>query len=92
LIGPDLYVLNKKIRNHYRLFSPVYTANGLEPHIPGVDPFDVDFEVNDTIVDVAMEWLERLWSNLGNKEISVPVGIYGDDGYGTKSSKDLRNL
>ncbi len=89
LDGPDLYVLNKKIREHYQLFSPVHTPNGIEPYIPNVDPFDVDFEVNDTVVDTVLPWLQNLWEKVKNQEISIPVGIYGDEGYGSKSSVQL---
>lgn len=89
LDGPDLYVLNKKIREHYRLFSPVHTPNGIVPYISDVDPFDVKFEVNDTVVDVVLPWLEKLWVKVKNKELSLPVGIYGDEGYGSRSSVQL---
>jgi len=89
LDGPDLYVLNKKIRDHYQLFSPVHTQNGIEPYIPDLDPFDVDFEVNDTVVDTVLPWLQILWEKVKSEQISVPVGIYGDEGYGSKPSVQL---
>lgn len=89
LDGPDLYVLNKKIRDHYQLFSPICTENGIDPYIPDVDPFDVDFEVNDTVVDTVLPWLQNLWEKVKSEQTSVPVGIYGDEGYGSKSSVQL---
>ncbi|WP_196140413.1 DUF6389 family protein [Aliikangiella sp. G2MR2-5] len=89
LDGPDLHVLNKKIREHYQLFSPVHTENGIEPYIPDVDPFDVEFEVNDTVVDIVLPWLERLWAEVKDEKLTLPVGIYGDEGYGSKSSVQL---
>lgn len=89
LDGPDLYVLNKKISDHYQLFSPEHTPNGIEPYIPDVDPFDVDFEVNGTVVDIVLPWLEKLWVKVKVEELSVPVGIYGDEGYGSRSSVQL---
>jgi len=90
LDGPDLYVLNKKIRDHFRLFSPIHTEKGIEPYIPDVDPFDVDFEVNDTVVDVVLPWLEKLWPQVKTEGLKVPVGLYGDEGYGSKSSVQLK--
>jgi len=89
LDGPDLHVLNNKIRGHYLLFSPVHTENGIEPYIPDVDPFDVEFEVNDTVVDIVLPWLERLWVEVKDEKLTIPVGIYGDEGYGSKSSVQL---
>ena len=89
LDGPDLYVLNKKIEDHFKLFSPVHTLNGVEPHIPEVDPFDVDFEVNDTVVDTVLPWLEGLWAEVRPSALSVPVGIYGEEGYGSRPSAQL---
>ena len=90
LDGPDLYVLNKKIREHYQLFSPIHTLNGIEPYIPDVDPFDVDFEVNDTVVNIVLPWLEKLWVHVKDGKLSVPIGIYGDEGYGSRSSVQLK--
>jgi len=89
LDGPDLYVLNKKIREHYQLFSPMHTENGIEPYIPDVDPFDVEFEVNDIVVDIVLPWLESLWSEVKDSALTLPVSIYGDEGYGTRSSIQL---
>jgi Family of unknown function (DUF6389) len=89
LDGPDLYVLNKRIREYYQLFSPVHTKNGIEPYIPEVDPFDVDFEVNDTVVDIVLPWLESLWEMVRSENISIPVGIYGEEGYGTRTAVQL---
>ncbi len=89
LDGPDLYVLNGKICEYYRLFSPVHTESGVEPCIPDVDPFDVDFEVNDTVVDTVLPWLEGLWEKVKSEKLTVPDGISGDEGYGSKSSVQL---
>lgn len=89
LDGPDLYVLNKKIREYYQLFSPLHTEIGIEPYIPDVDPFDVEFEVNDTVVDIVLPWLECLWVEVKDGKLTVPVSIYSDEGYGSKSSVQL---
>ena len=93
LIGPDLYVLNKAIRDHFRLFTPKHTQNGIEPWIPTFDLFDdtldIDFAVNDAVVDVVLPWLENLWPKVKTKEMNIPIGIYGDEGYGTRSSVQL---
>lgn len=90
LDGPDLYVLNQKIHDHYQLFSPIHTVNGIEPYIPSVDPFDVDFEINDAVVDTVLTWLEKLWKKLEIEQlITIPVRICGDEGYGSRSSVQL---
>jgi len=90
LDGPDLSVLNNKINEHYQLFSPIHTKNGIEPYVPDVDPFDVDFEVNDTVVDIVLLWLESLWEEVSDENLSLPaISIYGDEGYGTKPSVQL---
>jgi hypothetical protein len=90
LDGPDLHVLNKRIRDHYQLFSPIHTADGIEPYIPDVDPFDVDFEVNDIVADVVVPWLESLWTQVHSEEVHVPIGIHVEGGHGSRPSVKLK--
>jgi hypothetical protein len=89
LDGPDLYILNKQIHDHFQLFSPVHTSNGIEPYIPSVDPFDVDFEVNDTVINTVLPWLEKLWVKVKAEHMTIPISIDSDEGYGSKSSVQL---
>lgn len=83
LDGPDLYVLNKQIQEYFEIFSPTYNKSGLNPYIPTVDPFDVDFEVNDTVADVVVEWLSSLWKKVKSENVTVPVYICVDEDYGS---------
>ncbi|MEO9532686.1 MAG: DUF6389 family protein [Crocinitomicaceae bacterium] len=88
-IGPDLYVRQKEIKEYANLFDPKFTSNGIEPYIPTVDdPFEVDFDVNDCIVDLVALWLKASFSSK-----SFPDGaefqIVGNDGYGTVTPLSL---
>ena len=55
----------------------------IEPYIPTVDPFDIDFEANNIVVDCSAKWLAKLWSQLNTKDVQIPVLIVGHDDYGT---------
>ena len=81
--GPDLYVINKSIDAHADLFDPKYTETGVEPPIPIVDPFDVEYPVNDIVVDCAAKWLENAWRSLGTVDCPIPVAVVGHDDFGT---------
>lgn len=83
LDGPGLYVLNNQIQDYFEIFSPRYDDSELNPNIPIVDPFDVDFEVNDTVADVVVEWLSLLWENVKSENVVVPVYICVDEDYGS---------
>lgn len=83
LEGPDLHVLKKEIDEIADLFDPKYTENGIEPYIPTIDPFDIDYEANDIAVDCAANWLKKMWLMVNTQDIIIPVYIVGHDGYGT---------
>ena len=87
--GPDLYVINKAIDAHADLFDAKYTESGIPPPIPIVDPFDVDYPVNDIIVDYAARWLQNVWQSLGEVDSPIPVVIVGHDDYGTVTPVEL---
>ncbi|TWT67589.1 DUF6389 family protein [Allorhodopirellula solitaria] len=89
--GPNLYVINKAIDTYADLFDAKYTENGVQPPIPIVDCFDVDYPVNDIVVDCAANWLRTVWQSLGNIECRVPVVIVGNDGYGTVTPVELHS-
>lgn len=89
--GPDLYVINKAIDEHAELFDAKYTEAGVEPPIPIVDPFDVDYPVNDIVVDCAAVWLQSVWQSLDAVDCRMPVVIVGHDDYGTKTPIELHS-
>lgn len=83
LDGPDLYILNKAIDSVANIFSPKYVEDKIEPYIPTVDPFEIDYEANNIVVDCSARWLSKLWTQLNSANIQIPVLIVGHDGYGT---------
>jgi hypothetical protein len=90
LDGPDLYVLNKAIRDCSLIFGVRYTRDGLEPPVPMVDRDCTDFEVNDVIVDVVADWLQVVWREVNAPAQGIPVRIVGHDDYGTTTPRPLR--
>jgi hypothetical protein len=81
--GPDLYVRQKEIEKFADLFEPKFTENGIEPYIPTVDdPFNVEFEVNDTIVDTVSKWIQINFANK-NYPPGITFRVAGAEGYGT---------
>ncbi|EMI46296.1 DUF6389 family protein [Rhodopirellula sp. SWK7] len=87
--GPDLYVINKAIGSHAALFDTKYTESGVEPPIPIVDCFDVDYPVNHIIVDCTAKWLQSVWQSLRDVHCRVPVLVVGHEGYGTATPIEL---
>jgi len=87
LEGPDLYVLNKAIAPHRVLFEVKVVDGKVQPDAPMFDPDEVDFSVNDAIVDSCMAWLEGLWRQLGG--VGLPAVAFGEEGYGSVASKPL---
>lgn len=88
LDGPDLFVLNKEIAEHRTLFEVRVLEGRLVPDVPLFDPDESSFPVADAIVDIAMEWVEGLWRELGG--MGVPAFAFGAEGYGTVERKNLR--
>ena len=89
LLGKDLYVLNKSIKEYANIFDVIHTSSGLNPNVPLMDPFDVEFEVNDVLTDTVAEWLERIWKSTNTNRIKIPVMIVADEGYGKKTPKKI---
>lgn len=83
LDGPDLYVLNKAIRDRAGIVNVVHTPEGLSPPVPLLDPESTDFSVNDVLVDCVAKWLQSVWSSIGEPLPSIPVSIVGHEGFGT---------
>jgi hypothetical protein len=87
LDGPDLYVLQKAIAPHRFLFEVKCIDGQMHPDVPMFDPDEAAFSVNDTIVDICMDWVEGLWQHLGG--IDLPAIVFGEEGYGAVESKQL---
>lgn len=83
LDGQDLYILNKQIQEYSEIFSPKYVYSEINPYIPTVDPFNLDFEVNDTVANIVVEWLALLWKNVKSENVIIPVYICVDEDYGS---------
>ena len=83
LDGPDLYVLNREIKKKASLFDTVMGSDGFEPPLPVLDPFDVEFESADTLVDTATRWLQKELSQTNLSKVNLPITILNPEGYGT---------
>lgn len=89
LDGPDLFSLNKAIEEHRVLFDAYTRGESVDNDLPMFDPFDQPFSVNDVIVEVAADWLEKIWSALDKKADCPPAVIFGEDGWGTGMPRHL---
>lgn len=83
LEGPDLFVLNKAIEGHRYLFDVRHTEDGIEPEVPLFASDEASFNVQDVIVDTAMQWVAELWETCGRGRSPLPGLVYGEEGYGT---------
>lgn len=90
LDGPDLYVINKSIEPVADIFDPKYVNGEITPYIPTVDPFDVEYDANDVVVDCAANWLSKLWEKVAADKVQIPVFIVGHDEYGTITPIQLK--
>ena len=59
--GPDLYVLNKTMQDYAAIFNIKHTPEGIIPYVPTVDPFDEEFDVNDSVVECVSKWIKTIW-------------------------------
>ena len=90
--GPNLYVINKSMRRSRRPFLTQNTSeDGVQPPIPIVDCFDVDYPVNDIVVDCAAKWLQTVWRSIGDIKCGIPVVIVGHDDFGTVTPIELHS-
>ena len=78
LNGPGLYILNKKVEDWTNILDIKHGTNGFEPDFPMVDPFSVDFYVNDIVEKVFAKWLDDHWSEIDDSKVSVGISIYSD--------------
>ena len=85
LEGPDLFVLNKAIEGHRYLFDVRHTQDGIEPEVPLFGSDEAGFDVQNVIVDTAMQWVGELWDACGRGRSPLPGLVYGEEGYGTRN-------
>jgi len=81
--GPDHYSINKQIADVKDIFTVRHTENGFAPAVPMVDPFDVGFNVNNTVIKCVSQWLHEIWRTTDGLAHAVPVLIVGHDGIST---------
>jgi Family of unknown function (DUF6389) len=89
LVGPDLFVLNRAIADHARLFGTRMTQTGLDPALPLMEPGEESFSVHDTLTDCAASWLSTVWSQTERVGFRLPITVVSHDGYGTTTPFDL---
>jgi len=85
--GPDHYFINKQIADVKDIFTVRSTENGFAPSVPMVDPFDVGFAVNETVIQCVSKWLREIWRTTDGLTPNVPVVIVGHDGISTTTSE-----
>jgi hypothetical protein len=90
LNGPDLYVLNKPMKEKGLLFDTVMGNEKPEPSLPFLDPFDLDYDSRDVLVDTAMKWIDRNFRELDLTRSNVPICVLNPDGYGTLGKINLK--
>lgn len=78
LHGSNLYELNKKVEDWTNILDIKHGLNGFEPDFPMVDPFSVDYYVNDIIEKVFAKWLDSYWSEIDSSKVKVGISIYSD--------------
>ena len=78
LNGPNLYGLNKRVENWTNILDIKDGINGFEPDFPMVDPFSVNFYVNDIIEKVFAKWLNNHWDEIDDSKVGVGISIYSD--------------
>lgn len=54
-----------------------YIENRLQPDVPLFDPDEVSFSVNDTIVDVSIDWIKQIWAL--SEGVGIPAYAFGEE-------------
>ncbi len=78
LTGPNLYGLNKKIEDWTNILEIKNGPNGFEPDFPMVDPFSIDYYVNDIIEQVFAKWFDSNFNEIDVSKVNVAITIYSD--------------
>lgn len=90
LDGPDLYVLNKQIRDYAELFATRMVDTEMVPPLPLMEPDAYEFSVQHTLADCAADWLAGIWKKVDSDLFKIPVSIVAHDDYGTRTPIILR--
>jgi hypothetical protein len=80
LIGPDLFVLNKKIEKIAEIFSVTRTNEGFVPYLPLVE--DEEYDTYKIICSCTLDWLKSIWTETNCQHIKIPVELNIADDYG----------
>jgi hypothetical protein len=78
LDGPNMYHLNTKVEDWTNILDIKHGTNGFEPDFPMVDPFSIEFEINEVVVASFIEWFDDNWSEIDNSKVNVGIVIYSD--------------
>ena len=78
LNGPDLYHLNKKVEDWTNILEIKKGTNGFKPDFPMVDPFSIDYYVNDLIEKEFIKWYDTNYSEIDDSKVNVGISIYSD--------------
>ena len=90
LDGPDLYVLNKAIKECASIFETRFTDGGLSSGLPLMEPDTYEFSVHHTLADCAVTWIVSLWEGIDHTLFTIPVLIDVHDDYGTLAPVALK--
>tara|TARA_R110002050_G_scaffold219229_1_gene355170 strand:+ start:1035 stop:1451 length:417 start_codon:yes stop_codon:yes gene_type:complete len=78
LNGPDLYVLNKKVEDWTNILEIKHGTDGFKPDFPMVDPFSIDYYVNDLIEKEFVKWYDSNYNEIDDSKVNVGISIYSD--------------
>ena len=81
--GPDLYVLNKAIALHAKLFDTVMIETAMQPDLPLMDINEDAFSVGDVLTDCGAKWATEVWEKIKHEACRLPVNVTSPEGYGT---------
>ncbi len=81
--GSDLHVLNTAIQDHATLFEGrAFTTEDAVANVPQFDPIGVPFDLSVAITEECFGWMERVWRRMSVPDVSLPISLVSDDGYG----------
>lgn len=88
--GKDSYTLNKSIKDFANVIIGGFKTNSKFYKVPTfMDPFVVEFEVNDALCDTVADWIANIWKSNYKEKLDKPVTIFGDDDYGTQLPMEI---
>lgn len=90
LEGPDLYVLNKAIREYASIFETKHGLDGFSSGLPMMEPDADDFSLSHVLADCAVRWIEGVWKKIDPAPFKIPVWIIVHEDYGTRRRVELK--